>query len=76
MVGERETGNETYTLNLVRALLALPAEVTRPLNFSLYTTHPDRLQAQLRPADGQRVRHIRPAAAALRIKKKINYQER
>lgn len=67
MVGERETGNETYTLNLVRALLALPAEVTRPLNFSLYTTHPDRLQAQLRPADGERVRHIQPAAAALRI---------
>ena len=25
MVGERETGNETYTLNLVRALLAQPA---------------------------------------------------
>jgi glycosyltransferase involved in cell wall biosynthesis len=67
MVGERETGNETYTLNLVRALLALPDEVTHPLSFSLYTTHPARLHAQLSPADHARVRQIRPAAASLRI---------
>lgn len=67
MVGERETGNETYTLNLVRALLALPAEVTHPLSFSLYATHPAPLQAQLPPADQARVRQIRPAAAPLRI---------
>ncbi len=67
MVGERETGNETYTLNLVRALLALPDAVTHPLSFSLYTTHPARLHAQLPPADQARVRHIRPAAALLRI---------
>ncbi len=67
MVGERETGNETYTLNLVRALLALPGEVTDPLSFSLYTTHPAHLHAQLPPADRGRVRQIRPAAAPLRI---------
>ncbi len=67
MVGERETGNETYTLNLVRALLALPREVTHPLEFVLYTTHPARLQAQLAPVHHPRVRQIRPAAAPLRI---------
>lgn len=67
MVGERETGNETYTLNLVRALLALPREVTHPLDFVLYTTHPARLQAQLAPVHHPRVRQIRPAAAPLRI---------
>ena len=31
MVGERETGNETYTLSLIRALLALPPEQTAPV---------------------------------------------
>lgn len=67
MVGERETGNETYTLNLVRALLALPREVTHPLDFVLYTTHPARLQAQLAPVHHPRVHQIRPAAAPLRI---------
>ena len=67
MVGERETGNETYTLNLVRALLALPAEATRPFSFSLLATHPARLQAQLAPADRARVRQVRPAPAPLRI---------
>ena len=49
MVGERETGNETYTLNLIRALLALPPEVRGGANFVLYATHPERLHPRLDP---------------------------
>ena len=38
VIGERETGNETYTLNLTRALLAAAPERT----FGLFTPHPAR----------------------------------
>jgi len=67
MVGERETGNETYTLNLIRALLALPPEVRGGANFVLYATHPERLHPRLDPNHRAPIRAIRPAPAPLRI---------
>ncbi|MBC8254193.1 MAG: glycosyltransferase family 4 protein, partial [Ardenticatenia bacterium] len=67
MVGERETGNETYTLNLVRALLALPLEARSEVEFLLYTTHPERLLPRLDSASAAPVRCIRPELAPLRI---------
>ncbi len=67
MVGEQETGNETYTLNLVRALLALPAEARGDSEILLYTPYPERLRARLTPEATVTIRRIRPAAAPLRI---------
>jgi len=67
MVGERETGNETYTLNLIRALLALPTDVCGGVEFVLYTPHPERLRPRLDPAHPAPVRRIRPSPAPLRI---------
>jgi glycosyltransferase involved in cell wall biosynthesis len=75
MVGERETGNEVYTLNLIRALLALPVEDPRQgtdargeVEFVLYTPHPERLLPRLDPAHpAPVVRRIWPGPAPLRI---------
>jgi hypothetical protein len=47
MVGERETGNETYTLNLIRGLLAQPAVQRGDVELVLYATHPARLREYL-----------------------------
>ena len=51
VIGEHETGNETYTLNLARALLACAPERT----FGLFTPHPERLPADLLSAVNARV---------------------
>jgi glycosyltransferase involved in cell wall biosynthesis len=67
MVGERETGNETYALNLVRALLALPPEARSGIEFILYATHPERLLPRLNPVELAPIHHIRPVPAPLRI---------
>ncbi len=67
MVGERETGNETYTLNLVRALLALPSVKRGDVQFILYTTHPERLRPRLDPAHLAPIRQVKPKPASLRI---------
>ena len=67
MVGERETGNETYTLNLVRALIAHPAVERGESEILLYTTHPDRLRARLGPDARACIRLIRPGSAPFRI---------
>jgi len=67
MVGERETGNETYTLSLIRALLALPPDERRGLDFVLYATQPERLAARLNPHHAVRIRRIWPAPSPLRI---------
>lgn len=67
MVGEQETGNETYTLNLVRALLAHQAGRRGSLGYILYTTHPERLRPHLNPDAMAAIRRIRPATALFRI---------
>ena len=67
MVGEQETGNETYTLNLARALSALPAEARGDSEILLYTPYPERLRSRLTPEATVTIRRIRPAAASLRI---------
>jgi len=67
MVGERETGNETYTLSLIRALLALPPDERRGFDFVLYATQPERLRPRLNPNQAVRIRRLRPAPSPLRI---------
>jgi glycosyltransferase involved in cell wall biosynthesis len=67
MVGERETGNETYTLNLVRALTAHPAIQRGNHQLLLYTTHPDSLAPRLEPEARPWIRRIRPEGGPLRI---------
>jgi glycosyltransferase involved in cell wall biosynthesis len=67
MVGERETGNETYTLNLIRGLLAQPAVQRGDVELVLYATHPARLREYLGSDIQARVRLIRPANSPLRI---------
>ncbi len=56
MVGERETGNETYTLNLVRHLLELDTRNT----YGLITPHPERLLAKLDLPAHAEVLRVRP----------------
>ncbi|MGC8839402.1 MAG: glycosyltransferase family 4 protein [Anaerolineae bacterium] len=63
MVGERETGNETYTLNLVRHLLAVDRENT----YALLTPHPERLLAKLDLPPHAEVLRVRPGNAFLRV---------
>ncbi len=67
MVGTRETGNETYTLNLIKALLALPPSPGSPLELLLYTTHPGRLRSSLPSRSAAVIRQVRPAPSMLRI---------
>ena len=67
MVGERETGNETYPLSLIRALLALPSEERRGMDFVLYATQPERLRLRLNPNPAAPIRRIWPASSLLRI---------
>lgn len=63
MVGERETGNETYTLNLVRHLLEADQENT----YGLLTPHPERLLAKLDLPPHAEVLRVRPGNAFLRV---------
>jgi glycosyltransferase involved in cell wall biosynthesis len=62
MIGERETGNETYTLNLIRGLLSHDEKN----EYFLYTTHADELQARL-PCERARIVSLWPAISLLRI---------
>lgn len=65
MVGERETGNETYVLNLVKALLRDSRGLA---DYSLLTSHPDRLQTALPGLpSGTSIVPLRPGNALLRI---------
>ena len=67
MVGAHETGNETYILNLVRALLALPWAERAGIDYLLYATHPGRLRARLDPDPPAEIRRVRPESSLLRI---------
>jgi glycosyltransferase involved in cell wall biosynthesis len=63
MVGEQETGNETYIVNLIRGLAAIDRET----NYFLYSPHPQSLD-RCDPLPGNFVRrHVRPAPSVLRI---------
>ena len=63
VIGERETGNETYTLNLTRALLAQAGE----RSFGLFTPNPDRLPPYLAQARNARVIAVRPGNSLIRV---------
>jgi glycosyltransferase involved in cell wall biosynthesis len=63
MVGERETGNETYTINLLRGLAGDPG----PDHYHVLTPHPGRLRATLSlPATFEIVK-VWPPQSAFRI---------
>ena len=66
MVGEHETGNETYIINLIRGLASLDPQVPTT-QYLLYSTNPGRLDAcgPLPPYFARR--HVAPAISALRI---------
>ncbi len=63
MIGERETGNESYTLNLLRGLAALNDEN----HYQVLTSHPDALRAVIALPPRFDVVPVRPAASVLRI---------
>ena len=63
VLGEHETGNETYTLNLTRALLAAAPD----RQFGLFTPHPQCLPADLAGAANARVVTVRPANHLVRV---------
>jgi len=63
MVGERETGNETYTLNLVRHLLEMDATH----RYGLITPHPERLLEKLELPAHAEVLRVQPANSLLRV---------
>jgi len=63
MVGERETGNETYVVNLLHGLATLPSDDC----YQVLTPHPDRLaQAAKLPASFEVIR-VWPGNSPLRI---------
>ena len=63
MVGTRETGNETYTLNLIKALQQLDDGNT----YLLLTDDPHRLRSRIEETPWFQVRQVRPAQDYLRI---------
>src|SRR5436853_6586228 len=63
VVGERETGNETYAFNLLRALTA----DTEGVEYQVFTPHPERLSAVLNLPQCSRLVRVWPAASLLRI---------
>lgn len=63
VVGERESGNETYVVNLLRALATNPAGNS----YQVLTPHPDRLGAILALPPSATIVRVWPAASVLRI---------
>jgi glycosyltransferase involved in cell wall biosynthesis len=64
MIGERETGNESYTLNLLRGLTSLPDDGNL---YQVLTPHPDAVRDLVNRSSRFQVIRVRPAASALRI---------
>src|SRR5688500_7913693 len=62
MVGERETGNETYVVTLASALGKLGG-----YDYSLYTPHPEAIPPDLRLQKGISLRRFRDVPAFVRI---------
>ena len=63
VIGERESGNETYAVNLLRALANAPNGDT----YQVLTPHPDRLRAILPLPRSAEIVRVRPATSVLRI---------
>jgi glycosyltransferase involved in cell wall biosynthesis len=63
VVGQRESGNETYAVNLLRALVDDPAGDS----YQVLTPHPDRLRAILALPPSATIVRVRPATSVLRI---------
>lgn len=63
MVGARETGNETYIVNLLRELLAMDGED----RYIPLTPFPSAVEAVCGPAARDRTIRIRPAPSLLRV---------
>jgi glycosyltransferase involved in cell wall biosynthesis len=64
MIGERETGNESYTLNLLRGLSALADDTNE---YRVLTPHPEALRAVIAFPPRFKLVPVRPAASVLRI---------
>jgi glycosyltransferase involved in cell wall biosynthesis len=69
VIGEQETGNETYTLNLARSLLRAADGRT----FGLFTPHPERLPADLTTAHNAHVHEVHPANHLVRVPLALPY---
>jgi glycosyltransferase involved in cell wall biosynthesis len=65
MVGSRETGNETYVANLLRALPG--ADRDRSFRYKAIALDPCAIQARLGDAAGVETVHVRPASSFVRI---------
>jgi glycosyltransferase involved in cell wall biosynthesis len=63
VVGERESGNETYVVNLLRALADEPGDNS----YQVLTPHPDRLRAIVPLPSSATIVRVWPAASVLRI---------
>ena len=63
VVGEQESGNETYAVNLLRALVNDPGGNS----YQVLTPHPDRLRTIIEPSPSATIVRVRPAASVLRI---------
>ncbi len=63
VIGERESGNETYAVNLLRALVNNPNGDT----YQALTPYPDRLRAILPLPPSAEIVALRPATSVLRI---------
>lgn len=64
MVGERESGNETYTLNLIKAL----GQLSEENRYYLFTPRPDLLGARLHtPSHSLRITRVGPPNPLVRI---------
>ncbi len=64
VVGERESGNETYAVNLLQALVNDPAGDN---TYQVLTPYPDRLRAAVELPPSATVVAVRPANSLLRI---------
>ena len=69
VIGDHETGNETYTLNLTRALLAAAPD----RSFALLTPHPQHLPADVRQASNAHVIEVRPDNHIVRVPLSMPY---
>ncbi len=63
VIGENESGNETYAVNLLRALLENPTGDT----YQVLTPYPDRLRAILPLPPSAEIVRVRPATSVLRV---------